>query len=125
MTAVHVEVDIYSGRENPAWDLTEVDAAHFLTHLAALPPSPQLAASIEGLGYRGLHVTMVAGGTTRRLVLTKERAVFQVAAAADRGSFCDPNRGLEKWLIKTGREHLGDALFLHLLNEMAGKAPEN
>src|SRR2546423_997363 len=59
MTTVHVEVDIYSGRENPGWDLGEAEAADFQTRLAALSPDMAGVPSLpDGLGYRGLHVAV-------------------------------------------------------------------
>src|SRR4029077_6950510 len=71
MTTVHVEIDLYSGRENPGWDLREADVPHFRTRLAALSPDSSGVPSVpDGLGYRGLHVTVNCDGATQRLVIS-------------------------------------------------------
>src|SRR5688500_18753926 len=54
---IKVQLDIYSGRPNPAWTLTG-DAARVLSErLAALPPVAPRRLSTK-LGYRGVIVTI-------------------------------------------------------------------
>jgi hypothetical protein len=118
MTTVHVEIDLYSGRENPGWDLGEAQAADFRTRLAVLSPNvPGVTSIPDGLGYRGLHVGVNSGGVTQRLVIAAGAVIVEAAAAADRRNLRDPHRALEKWLLRTGKEHLGAALLHDLLGE--------
>jgi hypothetical protein len=49
--AVTLELDIYSGRPNPRWDLTEAETAHLHELLRNLPQSGE-AVELK-LGYRG------------------------------------------------------------------------
>ena len=118
MTTVHVEIDLYSGRENPGWDLREADVPHFRTRLAALSPDSFGVPSVpDGLGYRGLHVTVNCDGATQRLVISAGIVIIEAATAADRRSLRDPDRALEKWLLRTGKEHVGAELLHYLLGE--------
>jgi hypothetical protein len=54
--AIRVEIDVYSGRPNPSFNLSEASEAELvrklrdLPHLESIPPEP-------GLGYRGYIVT--------------------------------------------------------------------
>ncbi|MFG3253663.1 hypothetical protein [Streptomyces sp. NPDC048172] len=52
-----VEIDLYSGRRNPAFSLTPEAGEAVMSRLAALPPAPPGAVPLQGLGYRGLRIT--------------------------------------------------------------------
>ncbi|MBH1935243.1 hypothetical protein I5Q34_13325 [Streptomyces sp. AV19] len=86
-----VELDLYSGRPNPRWQLDSRAAGEFRTMTdslaaadAARPPLPA-----PGLGYRGF--TVVDGDRTVR--------VFggRVELGADQRA--DPGRTVERWLL--------------------------
>lgn len=52
-----VELDVFSGRPNPQWTLTEQEAGRVEEMLRDLPPAePGRAAMEPGLGYRGFLV---------------------------------------------------------------------
>jgi hypothetical protein len=115
MTTVHVEVDLYSGRVNPAWDLNDADAERFVTRVGALQRrSGGGPAAPEGLGYRGLHVTLSSDGAIERFSIA-DGTVTTDAATTSARSLHDPDRRFEKWLLETGKEQLGADLFEHLL----------
>ena len=116
MATVHIEVDVYSGRPNPTWELTHADAERFRALVAALPRrSGSGPASSEGLGYRGLRVTVTADGAIERFSIAKGVVTVESAAVADQPTLRDPDRALEKWLLRTGRDQLGADLLEHLL----------
>jgi hypothetical protein len=50
-----VQIDLFSGRPNPSWDLTEAEVLELLNRIDSLPASTA-ADRPDGLGYRGLHV---------------------------------------------------------------------
>lgn len=119
MTIVHVEIDLYSGRENPFWKLQSADAARFVTRLVALPPdntSTSTSDAPERLGYRGLKVAVSSVGTTRQYVIARGTVASDYALPTGRHQFVDSGRALEKWLLQTGKEWLGDKLLEHLLS---------
>ena len=106
MSNATVEVDILSGAPNPAWTLSEADAAALLARLAELPAAPARARP-GGLGYRGIVV---------RLTEAPERVVHihggLVESSDGRSSafLRDPDRSLERWLVGTGRDRLAGEL---------------
>jgi hypothetical protein len=53
---IRIELDIFSGRQNPSWELTEKEATEMLGRMKNLPSSP-LPLIVPGLGYRGFIVS--------------------------------------------------------------------
>ena len=53
---MHVEIDVYSGRPNPSFELSEPLGKEFARMLEKLPRATREAAE-PGLGYRGFVVT--------------------------------------------------------------------
>ncbi len=112
-----VELDIFSGRPNPTWRLTEGESAAFLEKLTGLNPTDE-GKIRDGLGYRGLVVTSpgetVAGFESivcsGGLVLGRRREASQ--------RFVDENRNLERWLFRTGKGHVSEELRLELAREL-------
>jgi hypothetical protein len=51
-TAMIVEFDVFSGRPNPTWNLSEEETFELLEALQNLPPADKLSRE-NGLGYRG------------------------------------------------------------------------
>lgn len=116
MTTVEVRVDLYSGRENPAWKLGETDAARFLSLIAALPYNSTITPTVpDGLGYRGIRVAVNSTGVAQRFVIANGNVIAEVTKTTDRRNLRDPDRGLEKWLLRTGKEQLGVELLEYLL----------
>ena len=53
---MHVELDIFSGRRNPCWDLHAAQADEFLKLLRQLRAAETVEPVPDGLGYRGIIV---------------------------------------------------------------------
>lgn len=118
MTIVHVEADIYSGRENPGWDLSKAEAADFRTRLGLLSPDIAGVHSIpDGLGYRGLRVILKSGNATQRLAIVGGVVIIEASTETDQLTLRDADCALEKWLLRTGKRHLGVELLHNLLGE--------
>lgn len=116
MTSVEVEVDLYSGQKNPAWKLVVSDAAQFLSLVAALPYNSTITSAVpDGLGYRGLRVAVNSRGVAQRFVIADGNVIVEFTKTTDRRNLRDPDRVLEKWLLKTGKEQLGVELLEYLL----------
>jgi hypothetical protein len=116
---MRVELDIFSGRPNPAWELTEAESAEFLRRFRALPGAPAgQAVPDEGkLGYRGLIVTgdggiesfasiVVAGG----VALGRKPSGSQV--------YLDKDQSLERWLVSAGRARLEPDVYNEVAKEL-------
>lgn len=103
-----VELDIFSGMPNPTWSLTGAEAEGFLAQLATLVQIP--AREMSGrLGYRGLIVTCRQDGE-EQLIRVHEGAV-QISSAAAESFAADKDRGLERWLLTTGKPHIEGEIF--------------
>ncbi|MBM3502107.1 MAG: hypothetical protein FJX74_25930 [Armatimonadetes bacterium] len=92
-----MELDVFSGRPNPAWTLTHAESeelAALLQGLAASDPSP---AVYEGLGYRGLLVRPL-GGPGLRIVRGAVREDLEGGR-----TWHDPDRHIERLLIEKAR----------------------
>jgi hypothetical protein len=102
MTTVTVEIDIFSGRPNPDWTLSEADAAVFLSKLSGLQKTAARPRSAN-LGYRGLVVRMPQEAGRRIYI---QKGVIESSDGTS-STFClDPQRSLEHWLIGIGRKFL-------------------
>ena len=130
MNAAQVEVDVFSGRPNPTWNLTAAEARAFVERFAALPSFPGIgdgdgAEEHQGLGYRGLKVNLFSEGRERRVSIGHGKVVVEEPGSQKPRQFQDPERNLERWLLQTGRGHLDPDLFRHLLDETAGGVRES
>jgi hypothetical protein len=95
-----VTLDIYSGRQNPSWELTPTQTSELLNRAARLRPS-NVKGTFDKLGYRGLIVTGVA---TKILGFDELRIssgfVVGLGVAIEQ-TFLDTDRELERWLFGT------------------------
>jgi hypothetical protein len=123
---MQVELDAFSGRPNPHWDLTSQEAKEFISRFQALPQQQGKSSFEEGLGYRGLMVTQpnediegyneiqIANG----LVVAKQNSQSK--------QFTDHNRSLERWLFQTGKGRLDEALYKQISQQnMSGERVEH
>jgi hypothetical protein len=79
---LRIEVDIFSGRPNPVWIVTDVDLANdFLGRVAdATQATAKQGAGFIGLGFRELRVDVVADDEPARGRLPKQFALASTAA---------------------------------------------
>ena len=102
-----VELDVFSGRPNPAWTLSADDDAALRGRLAALPAAP--AAELHNdLGYRGLVVTLSEAGTPRVVRIQRGHVKADGAQPADRA---DEGRALERWVLETGKDDVEPSVY--------------
>jgi hypothetical protein len=99
-----VEVDIFSGRPNPTWTLSPADDKTLRERLAALPAASP-ADLHTNLGYRGLVVHLPDS-----VVVRLQRGHVRTDGA-DPQAKADPERGLERWLLETGRATLEPGVY--------------
>ncbi len=108
---MQVELDVFSGRPNPHWNLTPQEAKEFISLLQALPQTQAQAEVKEGLGYRGLIVTdpdqTIAGYD--QIVISN--GVVVARRDSQLRQFPDKERRLERWLFQTGRGRLDLELY--------------
>lgn len=96
---VRVTLGLYSGRADPAWTLTDAEAAILETALAALsgavgePP-------VGGLGYHGFTIDRPGG------IVVAFRGAVAAPGEGKRPYLADPARTIERLLIGTARPHV-------------------
>src|SRR5262245_45223216 len=74
MTAVEVEVDIFSGMPNPRWTLSEAEAVTFLSKLSELPNGEAKSRS-DRLGYRGLNLVVKSAQSAETRIFVHDGVV--------------------------------------------------
>ena len=108
---MQVEVDIFSGRLNPHWELTVRESQEFARRFQSLAAQKGEGFVKAGLGYRGLIVreSWEEGEGEPDIVICHGFVVAKLQGESQ--LFTDRNRALEKWLIQTGEGRLDDVLY--------------
>jgi hypothetical protein len=106
--SVEVEIDIFSGKPNPAWVLTKTEADSFVKKLSTM--SRTSATKLSGnLGYRGFIVQVKQGIHTKLIHI--QTGIVHISIGAMKIYAKDMDRVLERWLLHTGKPFLKDELF--------------
>jgi hypothetical protein len=115
---LEIELDAFSGRPNPRWELTGAQAAEFLKYLSALRPSQGGHFTGDGLGYRGFIVRARSG----RVEGYDELRLYRGTVFAQRGdqvdTLSDPDRSLERWLLGSARGQVDEAALQYIQSEI-------
>ncbi|MCF3119126.1 MULTISPECIES: hypothetical protein [Streptomyces] len=113
-----VEIDLYSGRPNPAFGLAPEAAHELMCRIAALPPAPAGAAPPQGLGYRGLRITGDPGADVVEIVVAGGVVVVRDRNGAER-VLQDAERALERSLADLAATRLEPAELSVLRRELS------
>ncbi len=99
--AATVQLNIFSGRPNPTWNLSDDQARELLDRVHRVETKTHLkpVAPEGGLGFRGFTVTAAATSTLGQLRLSASQGVIDTGAT-DLSLF-DDKREIEDWLLKT------------------------
>jgi hypothetical protein len=110
---VQVELDAFSGRPNPHWELTGPETAEFAKRLRDLKASQTHTAAFEGLGYRGfvIHSKDEEIRVYRGAVIVKRNSHEEILS--------DAKRMLERWLFDSARKHVDEAVLQYIGSELA------
>lgn len=108
---LRIEMDIFSGRENPFWNLNINESESFIEKILSLPEGNMNESIDAGLGYRGLIIT----GDLLKDKCIDEIRIFgglaNVMAMDNVSNLSDSGRDLELWLIETSRTHIDSELY--------------
>jgi hypothetical protein len=122
-----VEIDIYSGRPNPSWDLTAPEVSELQVRLKALPA---IATAIrpESLGYRGLRAAARsdAASPSSEQIVSIELGNGVVNLLRRNGlveHFVDTDRSVECWLLSTARGRVDEAIRHSAVTELSKSCP--
>jgi hypothetical protein len=92
MSSLRVELDVFSGRANPSWALTEAQASDLLQRLERLAPGGEPPEAV--LGYRGF---MVYRAAQQSPWLRVAAGMVHVVDRRQPRSYRD-SEGIEDWL---------------------------
>jgi len=101
-----VALDIFSGRQNPSWQLSEEQIKKLFSTLDALPTSEPVE-FFDGLGYRGFQVSLTEAASSKEAGSIKayKGAVLYRAGGIDK-FFTDKDRRVENLLLESAGSHL-------------------
>lgn len=102
---VDVELDIFSGRENPKWALSDTETQRFVELLRMAPVSVPRTITNQ-LGYRGFIVHTAATDLVR-----VQNHVVEVSSKGQQSYLADPERTLERWLLNSGSHTLDKGVY--------------
>jgi hypothetical protein len=101
-----VELDMFSGRENPTWTLSRTDTETLLAMIETTSPSHPKPL-FDGLGYRGFVVRFpvpVAGVKSVRVF----KGTIKLGTTSCRE---DAERTIERWLLTKAKSALNQQLY--------------
>lgn len=127
-----VEVDIFSGRPNPVWYVTDADEAKELIGIAseATDAVAKPGAGLDGLGYREVRLSLIGDDEPRPRGVAREFAVGTLAAKDRKASIDVARRVLEGMLRKRDVRLLQHELtpltgeLLEYIREQIARLPE-
>ena len=99
-----VELDVFSGRQNPTWTLTREESKELARRLRDLPPAEGSLAPPGHLGYRGFWITAATDGQWPEPRLHVHDGVVLIVRPAGLSALHEDIRGAEKWLIALASE---------------------
>ena len=105
--SVAVSLGIYSGRPDPAWELSEAQSAVLLAMLADLQEGSGVPPE-GGLGYRGFGLRVRVDGQADQ-DLVAFRGAVAAPGTGPRRVWADATRSIERFLLDTGRSRLAPA----------------
>jgi hypothetical protein len=108
---MRVELDIFSGRPNPEWTLTDAEATELKTMTASLPVAAASPPLFDGLGYRGI-VVRDPGDPNWSLVALRDIVWIRTLEGSEVRS--DPDAGIERWLLGAAGDAVNPALLERL-----------
>lgn len=107
-----ITADMFSGRANPWWDLSEEDARELYQRICELPEIHSEERRQGGLGYRGLIVLMNANKKRMNCM------IYDGVVDCDGILRADQDRVTEAFAAETGRTILDPIVFDQLLLEI-------
>lgn len=112
---VSAELDVFSGRPNPIWNLSEAQCAEIEQHIDQLPETAgESLQSPPGLGYRGLIIHYENQQGVRDSI-----RIYRGISQSEQLQLQDPDRKLEKWLLNTGQDLVDSNMQEYLQTELA------
>lgn len=112
---MRVELDLFSGRPNPGWELAAGETEAINAMLASLPHGVPGSRLDEGaLGYRGFRII----DSARDRSVTVRGTTVDIASAQTVSTATDEQARLEQALVDIARSHLDPATYEFLVSQL-------
>ena len=119
-TNATVALDVYSGKPNPTWSLSNRLVSDLLRRLQALEPSRSAPVEFDGLGYRGVRAELQdSSKLTASLIVS--RGAVTIVQDGRQSWYRDNDHQLELWLVHTGTSALSSELLQYVTREISKK----
>lgn len=100
---MRVELDIFSGRPNPSWQMSAEEAAEFLKRIRSLPKKEKPSEE-SGLGYRGFVISNAEKMPSIPFEVRVYKGVLTIHEDGSQAYYKDVN-AVERLLLQQAREH--------------------
>ena len=115
----YVELDIFSGKPNPTWDLSFEDSEVFLDMLLKLKQTSKQTL-FDGLGYKGFLVSITSPRSSSSV---PSKYTVQNGLIDWKGMdffYIDEGRKVEQWLLDKGKPYIDATLYEQVKKELIG-----
>ena len=112
-----VDVDIFSGRPNPAYLLSEADTKEVAQMLGSLEETPADHFS-DPLGYRGFQLQLPGSQADEGIQVRVFGGLVRYDTRATTQYFLDPERKVERWLVASAEPHLPPGVYEAIPSEL-------
>lgn len=92
---VRIELDVFSGRENPSWELSREDAREIIALLRSKNERAAQPHPLKGLGFRGFVITVKRDEHEERYLASGP--VIELG----RQQYLDPESKIERFIVAT------------------------
>ncbi len=122
LDTARITLDTDSGQRNATWTLSSAEIADLkvLLAAAALTPAPAARATDGALAYRGMLIDLPDATTGA----AQQWRVFNGVIAGQSASWADPQRRLERWLLRSGVGGFENALYAAISQQIDAGLPE-
>ena len=117
---MRVELDIFSGRANPSWEVSGADAAQLVDRLASEPVLPVDEAPAV-LGFRGFVVSASPGESLPPEIPAEVRIPPPTSEAPEFGAAERQVEETTQWLLSTGRGAVDDELLAAVADQIEAR----
>ena len=119
---MHVKLDVFSGRPNPSWELSQEHSSEFLKKISKLKTKEnfQFDSSKYELGYRGFIVEEEANLAQKSRRFEIYNGIVNVVENNSSYTLEDKGYSIERWLLQTAPNSL-DELVKYAKQEIENK----
>ena len=114
---MRADLDLYSGRPNPTWDLTPDEVTQLQAQLDRLTEISEGEVR-QDLGYRGIIVTATQGGSSALSKVVVSNRIVIVEQGGRTRKLADNDRALERWLFQTSKGRIDAAVYDMVAKEL-------